>query len=277
MYEPWIGNEEIRTDCLAIETIQRYEALMDRDPLSVKHDDALAPGMHWLFFTPIDQQYTINDDGIAKKGDFLPPVPLPKRMWGGGKIRYNEVLMLGEVTEKISTIKSVEEKQGRSGNLCFVTVNHQYQQNDEVAIEEDQLIVYREFTNKIQPPFRTKALDIKPEWQKEYKTDSVILFRFSALTFNGHRIHYDDSYAREVEGYPALVVHGPLILILLLESFASEHPERMITEAEYRAIGPVFNQENIILSGLDTADNVTSCRACGPEGNIAMLAEFKWV
>ncbi|MEX0929408.1 MAG: MaoC family dehydratase N-terminal domain-containing protein [Balneolales bacterium] len=276
MYEPWIGKEMIRTDGLAIETVQRYEALMDRDPFAVKHDDALDPGLHWLFFTPIDQQYTLDRNGHVKKGDFFPPVPLPKRMLAGGKIRFDEVVMLGEITERTSVIKSVEEKQGGTGELCFVTVNHQLQQNDEVAIDEDQLIVYTGNGEHGRLPVRTEALDIAPEWKHGYTTDSVILFRFSALTYNAHRIHYDEPYAREAEGYPSLVVQGPFLMLLLLEKFAKEHPWRTITEAGYRAVGPMYNGETITLAGQDTGINTTSCRACGPDGKIAMKAEISW-
>lgn len=276
MYESWIGREDIRTDCLSIETIQRYEALMDRDPLSVKHDDVLDPCLHWLYFTPIDQQYILDLDGIVKKGEFIPPVPLPKRMWAGGKIIFNEVLMLGELTEKTSTLKSVKEKKGESGKLIFVTINHQLQQNDDLAIEEDQHIVYVEDKHQNNHLSRTKDLDIIPDWQNSYKTDSVILFRYSALTYNGHRIHYDEPYARKVAGYPTLVVHGSLLLILLVESFRKHHPERTITEIDYRATGPVYKGESIKLSGQDTELHHTSCRACGPEGKIGMQAEIKW-
>ncbi|MEX2396670.1 MAG: MaoC family dehydratase N-terminal domain-containing protein, partial [Balneolales bacterium] len=275
-YESWIGKEEIRTDCLAIETIQRYEAFMDRDPLSVKQDDALDPCLHWLYFTPIDQQYTLDSDGHVKKGDFIPPIPSPRRMAAGGKIVFHEVLMLGELTEKTSAIKSIEEKQGSSGKLTFLTVNHKLQQNDDVAIDEDQHIVYMETSYRNQHLTRTKYLDIHPEWRDSYQTDSVKLFRFSALTFNAHRIHYDEPYAQDVEGYPTLVVHGPLIVILLAENFAKHHPERTITEIVYRAVGPMYKGENISLSGQDTALQNTSCRAYGPEGNMAMQAEFKW-
>ena len=276
MYEPWIGNEDIRTDCLAIETVQRFEALMNRDPFAVKHDDVLNPGLHWLYFTPIDLQFTVDKDGNAKKGDFLPPVPLSKRMWAGGSMRFHEVLMLGEITEKISTVTAIQEKQGKNGKLTFVTVNHKYQQNDNVAIDEDQQIVYLESLASTSYPVRTKSLDIDPDWKHAYTTDSVILFRFSALTYNGHRIHYDETYARHIEGYPGLVVHGPLLLILLLESFARVHPERSITKAEYRAVGPMYNEEPISLAGEEKGNNLTSCRAYGPEGNIAMQAEVKW-
>lgn len=276
MYEPWIGREIIRTDTLAIETMQRYEALMDRDPLSVKHDDALEPCLHWLYFTPIDQQYTIDQNGYVKKGDFIPPVPLQRRMWAGGKITFHEVLMLGEMTENTSTIKSVDEKEGSSGKLFFVTINNQLQQNDDVAIDDDQHIVFMEGTRKNQHLVRTKKLDINPDWERKYQTDSVILFRFSALTYNGHRIHYDEPYAREVEGYPTLLVQGPFLLILLVETFAKHHPERSITEIVYRAVGPMYKGENITLSGQDTDLHSTSCRAYGPEGNMAMQADIKW-
>lgn len=276
MYESWIGREIIRTDCLAIETMQRYEALMDRDPLSVKSDDVLEPCLHWLYFTPVDQQYTLDVNGHVKKGDFIPPVPLPGRMWAGGKIVFDEVLMLGEITEKVSTIKSIEEKKGSSGSLFFITVNNQFQQNDDVAIDEDQHIVYMEISSQNRPLVRTNKLDITPEWKQYYQTDSIKLFRFSALTYNGHRIHYDEPYAREVEGYPTLVVHGPFLMILLMECFAKQHPGRTVTEVEYRAVGPMYNGEIITLSGQDNGLNITACRACGPEGNIAMTAEIKW-
>lgn len=275
-YSKWIGKTKTRSDSMAVEQLQRFEALMNRDPHSVVKNTPLPACSHWCFFTPIEPQNNIAVDGHALKGDFLPPVELPRRMWAGGHIQFKKPLVVGVQSEKKSTITDVKEKKGSTGKLCFVTVRHQISSKGVLNIDEEQQILYREESDKGGHPVRTKHLDIDPDWEVSIKPDSVQLFRFSALTFNSHRIHYDLDYVQKEEGYPNLVVHGPYLLVLLLDAFKNEEEERIIEDVIYRAVGPVYLGEEITICGKSVDKHKSELRISGPEGNLAMTATINW-
>lgn len=275
-YDEWIGKTETRSDSMAVEQLQRFEALMSRDPHSVTKGTSLPACSHWCYFTPIEPHSNIAVDGHALKGDFLPPVELPRRMWAGGHIEFKKPLVAGVQADKKSTITDVKEKEGSTGKLCFVTVRHQISSKGALNIDEEQHIVYREESEEGAHPIRSKPLDIDPDWKKSTKPDTVQLFRFSALTFNSHRIHYDLDYVQKVEGYPNLVVHGPYLLLLLLDAFNSKGDGRIIEDVTYRAVGPVYLGEQITISGKGVDNHTTELRITGPEGNLAMMATVNW-
>lgn len=201
------------------------------DPLPLLH--------HWLYFWDVRPPAGLGADGHPAKGDFLPPIPLPRRMWAGGRITFQAPLVLGEEVTKTSTILSIEEKHGRSGTLVFVSLEHAISNAGGLAIREEQDLVYREaaatglsLPTEVPPP--------ECGWRSSIDPDPVLLFRYSALTMNGHRIHYDRPYAMDEEAYPALVVHGPLQATLLM-ALAQQHLSQPITGFEFRGEAPAFD------------------------------------
>jgi len=201
---------------------------------------------------PRVRQSKLGRDGHPALGGFLPPVDLPRRMWAGGRLEWLSPLRIGEKAQKTSTIKDVQVKQGKTGPLVFVTVRHTFSQRNELCIREEHDIVYRDYdapgtaTAAPQPP-PTKAT-----FSRSLTPDPVLLFRYSALTFNGHRIHYDRSFCVEEEGYPGLVFHGPLSATLLIDLLRDEHPELTITAFNFRAVRPVFDTQPLSFHGAPT-------------------------
>lgn len=275
--DEWIGKTMDRSDSMAPEQLQRFEALMNRNPLAVTSGTHLPPCAHWCYFTPVEMQSELGVDGHARKGGFLPPVELPKRMWAGGKIIFKKPLLAGTPAEKKSTIIAINEKEGSSGKLCFVTVRHQVSSKGALAIDEEQQIVYREESEEGAHPIRTNPLDIDPDWKISVKPDTIQLFRFSALTFNSHRIHYDQDYVKKMEGFPNIVVHAPYLLVLLLDSFKNKDDGRVIEDVKYRADGPVYLDEQITIYGKSADNHRSELRVTGPEGNLAMSASVNWI
>jgi 3-methylfumaryl-CoA hydratase len=203
----------------------------------------LPPLWHWLYFLPLYRQSEVGPDGHAKRGGFLPPVPLPRRMWAGSQFEFNRALRVGDRITRVSTIADVTEKSGRTGPLVFVKVRHEIRANDDAspAIVEFHDIVYREAPKPDEATPPPKAAPSQGSWLRHWIPDDVLLFRYSALTFNGHRIHYDRKYVTEVEGYPGLIVHGPLIATLLLDLLRSERPDAVVRRYEFRAVRPLFD------------------------------------
>ncbi|HKT98590.1 MAG TPA: acyl-CoA dehydrogenase [Paraburkholderia sp.] len=218
--------------------------------------DALPPIWHWLYFWSTAPQAELGTDGHPQKGGFLPDLGLPRRMAAGGRMTFNAPLTLGSNAGRVSRVLSVEHKEGRSGRLAFVTVEHAIQADGVTAIREEQDIVYREPAQPGQPqPRPTQApADAHADWQREIAPTEALLFRYSALTFNGHRIHYDRDYARNVEGYPDLVVHGPLIATLLLDTVARFAPEAVVREYSFKAVRPTFLGHTFTVCGRRAAD-----------------------
>ncbi|QGZ65758.1 FAS1-like dehydratase domain-containing protein [Paraburkholderia acidisoli] len=202
--------------------------------------DALPPIWHWLYFWSIAAQAELGADGHPQKGGFLPDLNLPRRMAAGGRMTFLKPLRIGANAERSSRVLAVNEKAGRSGRLAFVTVEHAIHAEGDLVIREEQDIVYREPAQPGQPQPAPTAAPTGEDWAHAVTPTEALLFRYSALTFNGHRIHYDHDYARNVEGYPNLVVHGPLIATLLLESVARFVPNAVVEMYAYKAIRPTF-------------------------------------
>ena len=237
--QTWQGNSEVLEDLITPAPLRALSATLDRDdPLPVS-GTALPPLWHWLFFLPHHRQSEIGADGHAKRGGFLPPVPLPRRMWAGGRLRWLAPLQVGDVVKRVSTIESVTHKSGRTGDLLFVLVKHEVHNLQGLCLTEEHDIVYRPAAQPSDPVPAPVAAPKKATWQRDITPDDVLLFRYSALTFNGHRIHYDRKYVTDVEGYPGLIVHGPLIATLLVDLLC-RHTDRPIRSFEFKALRPTF-------------------------------------
>jgi 3-methylfumaryl-CoA hydratase len=183
----------------------------------------------------------LGPDGHAKRGGFLPPVPLPRRMFAGDRVQFHRPLRVGETISRFSRIVDVNHKQGRSGPLVFVVVRHEISDREGVAVIEEHDIVYRENPRSTDPAPPPQIPPSGATWSREIRPEETLLFRYSALTFNGHRIHYDRRYATEVEGYPGLVVHGPLIATLLLDLLRRNLARAKVASLSFRAIRPMFD------------------------------------
>ncbi|MEQ5817740.1 MaoC family dehydratase N-terminal domain-containing protein [Marinobacter sp. NFXS11] len=271
-FQDWIGREEAGSAKISPATVEAMAATTDLDSYPAE-GQPLPPGWQWLFFNPKVRRSLLGVDGHPAKGGFLPPVPLPRRMWAGSRIRYLEDLPVGSNATRKSRILSVKAKSGRQGSLCFVTVEHTISAEDRVRIVEEQDIVYREPT----PPQPGTAPEpavheATPQWTETVTPDTTLLFRYSALTFNGHRIHYDLPYACEEEGYKNLVVHGPLTATLL-QQFAVKHGgDRRLKEFSFRGVAPLFVDAAFTLEGREKDETSLEIWARGPEGQLAMSA-----
>lgn len=280
----WVGREREEADVLDVARARGMAALLDRPPGKLAGGAPLPEGWHWLYFWPAVPRSRLGEDGHERRGDFLPPVPLPRRMWAGGDLRFLRPLRLGEEVVRRSAVRSVEEKEGRTGRLVFVTVGRTVEGPAGTAVEEEQRLVYREAhgSGEEDPPARTAdAADAEAEWAESFLPDAVTLFRFSALTFNAHRIHYDRRWAVEREGYPGLLVHAPLTALLLLDA-AARHGDRRPAAYRYRATRPLFEGEAMTLAGMATEDAGGAGRggmrvwAADPAGRVAMEGAVAW-
>jgi 3-methylfumaryl-CoA hydratase len=247
----WIGRAETLRDTIGPTPVAALAATLDHPTAPVPPGTPLSPLWHWLYFLPLHRASELGSDGHARRGGFLPPVPLPRRMWAGSQFEFRTSVRVGDVVERRSTIEDVTSKTGRSGPLVFVKVRHELRCNAaaEPALLEWHDIVYREAK---QPGAAEPPLQPAPRgaaWQREIVPDDVLLFRYSALTFNGHRIHYDRRYATEVEGYPGLVVHGPLVATLLLDLLRRQLPQSEVADFRFKAVRPTFDGQPLRISG----------------------------
>lgn len=237
-FADWIGRSQTVTDVLEPARSNALDAALGGEG-TAKAGDALPLLHHWLYFWDVRAPAGLGPDGHPAKGGFLPPVPLPRRMWAGGRLTFHAGLTLGEEVTKTSTITAVTEKTGKSGTLVFVTLRHELSGAAGLAITEEQDLVYREpAAGSLPMPQGLPAP--AASWTETIDPDPVLLFRYSALTMNGHRIHYDRPYAVAEEAYPALVVHGPLQATLLMR-LASERLEAPITGFDFRGQQPAFD------------------------------------
>jgi 3-methylfumaryl-CoA hydratase len=267
----WIGNSETRFDVATAAPVAALSATLDYDDALPQTGDALPPLWHWLYFLPLARQSEIGPDGHAKRGGFLPPVPLPRRMWAGGRLEFMRPLKIGEAIARVSTIADVSHKQGRSGELVFVLARHEISDGAGVALTEEHDIVYREFPKPGDAAPPPQSAPANHAWMREINADAVMLFRYSALTFNGHRIHYDRKYVTEVEGYPGLIVHGPLIATLLMDLLRRNLPDAVVARFAFRAVKPIFDLAPFFVCGRQDG-NAIKLWAKDAEGWLAMEA-----
>lgn len=257
--QSWVGKSETLSDDITAAPVRGLSATLDRDDPAPLPGTALPPLWHWLYFLPQHRQSDIGPDGHARLGGFLPPVPLPRRMWAGGRLQWaaQNPLQVGDAVERISSIESVTHKAGRSGDLLFVRVKHEVHNAKGVALTEEHDIVYRaaaQVGDLVPPPV---AAEKDAAWQRQITPSDVLLFRYSALTFNGHRIHYDRQYVTQVEGYPGLIVHGPLIATLLVDLVRRQVPGAVIKNFSFKAVRPTFDLHPFKLNGQPLADGKT--------------------
>ena len=278
-YSDWIGREVSVEEDLAVAPTLRLAATLDRH--CAEHDlvpgAPLPPLWHWLYFMPVRPQSELGPDGHPARGGFIPPVALPRRMYAGGRIACHTPLQLGKPARMTSRIDHVETKIGRSGPLVFVTVGHDIRQDGHLCVRDEQDIVYREAVPTGQGKAPPQADETRPvAWRETVNPDPVMLFRFSAVTFNGHRIHYDRTHATETENYPGLVVHGPMIAMLLLEA-AERRRGRDASFYSFRAMSPLFDTEPFQLVGLETDDtDAEDLEARATDGRVAMVSSARF-
>jgi len=237
----FVGKQQRVTDELSPANTNMLFATLN-DPQKLGKGDHLPPLFHWLHFNPIPSTENLKPDGHEKLGVFLPPVPYPRRMWAGSKVTFLSPVVLGTLAERISTIESVSFKSGKSGPLCFVNVKHSISQHGVECLTDTHTIVYREANNSVAVAKSIVDGGVVSE-EFNHSVSSIVMFRYSALTFNSHRIHYDHDYVREQEGYPGLVVHGPLMATLLMRHALATHPEKVPTEFSFRGLAPMFEDE----------------------------------
>jgi 3-methylfumaryl-CoA hydratase len=249
----WIGRSETRNERLSTFPSNALAATLNRaDPDYIEGSD-LPPIWHWLHFLPISPLNQAGPDGHAARGGFLPPVPLPRRMWAGSRLSFLQPLKIGDTVSRVSTVKKVEHKAGKSGELVFVTVRHEMSGSAGLALEEEHDIVYRAAAQPGAPTPPPVAPPTGADWTFPIHPDEVMLFRYSALTFNSHRIHYDLEYVTKVEGYPGLIVHGPLIATLLLDGLRRARPDAVVNSFAFRAVAPTFHIDDFAVHGRITA------------------------
>ncbi len=275
--QQWLNKSEQAQETLSLWPVHGMMAALDISPAQWPSEgDPLPPTAHWNYFVPRVPQAKIDSDGHPIRGDFLPPIELPRRMWAGSRMQYHQPMALGQTIQKISTIHDIKIKEGKSGSLAFVTVKHEYHNNSGLALTEEQDLVYRD-----QPPAMTEPPERKPaptdaEWSQTVETSTPLLFRYSAVTFNAHKIHYDEPYAVKVEGYPGLVVHGQLVATFLLQSLLQAHPNKVLASFNFKAVSPLFCGESFNAQGKQTSPEGAELWAATPQGGITMQANVTW-
>ena len=267
-FSAWIGRSETVEDTITTAPVAGLAATFDR----ACPDRELPSLWHWAYFTPKPPAHLIGPDGHPKRGDFLPPIALPRRMWAGGRTWFDAPLLIGDTVSRRSTIKRIDTKQGRSGTLIFVTLSHDISTPRGVAVREEHDLVFRDNPKPDDPPPTPGPAPTNPDFSREIAPDPVLLFRYSALTFNSHRIHYDRPYATGVEGYPGLVVHGPLIATLLLDLIRRERPEAVVKEFDFKAVSPLFDTDSFVICGRIETDGSVCLWAQNHLGHIATRA-----
>ncbi len=268
----WINRTETLSDIATVVPLRALNATLDHDESGIDLGFAIPPCWHWLYFLPLHRHSEIGSDGHAKRGGFLPPVPLPRRMWAGSRIEFLTPLRAGQAISRTSRIADVRVKEGRTGPLVFVNVHHEIHMENHVAIREEHDIVYRDMPQVGEPAPAGLPAPVDAMWTRKICPDDVLLFRYSALTFNGHRIHYDRRYVTEVEGYPGLIVHGPLIATLLLDLLRRQLPTAQVHRFSFKAMKPIFDIAPFKVCGRVESDKTIKLWAVTPEGHLAMDA-----
>jgi 3-methylfumaryl-CoA hydratase len=269
----WKGRSETLADVVTPAPVRMLRATLDLPAEGANNE--LPPLWHWLYFQPSARQSELGPDGHPKRGGFLPPVPLPRRMWAGGQLEFFAPLRLGDEITRTSTIDDVTLKSGRTGDLCFVRVRHEIGNAHGLAVREFHDIVYRP---EPVPGAPEPAYEAAPAAQvtQRIAPDPVLLFRYSALTFNGHRIHYDRKYVTDVEGYPGLIVHGPLMATLLAGLGSREFAGRTPRSFAFRAMKPVFDLHPFEACGQRDGANACELWIRDHAGHKAMAARMEF-
>ena len=272
----WIGNEETTFDEVTKSLETRFRATLDIDPGNPEKGEIASSGLHWALGPAVVKSSLLGKDSHPKKGDFLPPVPLPRRMWAGCRTHFFHSLKIGDQVKKISKVVDINLKNGKSGMLCFVTAKYQFLVKDKLMIEEEHDLVYRDIEKtknniiiKNDLPFE------KADYEEKIFTHPTMLFRYSAITFNGHRIHYDYPYSTEEEGYKDLVFHGPLQATLMLRA-AEKYKRAKAHFFSHRGVAPVYANDNLFINIENNENGNLNCFTSTKDAGITMKGEAKF-
>ncbi len=272
LFPGWRPKVERCAEIITPAQVNRLAATLDEPAPDYGEGDRLPPLWHWVFTIKPVPQSGLGEDGHPRRGGFLPPVTLPRRLFAGMKVNFLQPLIIGHETGRESEVIDITEKSGASGDLVFVRIRNSFKQRGNLCVVEEQDIVYRDKGAPVALP------DVKPfaepganTWSHELTVDAGMLFRFSAVTFNSHKIHYDRTYAATGEGYPALVVHAPLVAMLLLQ-LVREHTDKDINRFEYRALAPLFDDQPVRLSATAEGADTISMQVQRSDGEIAARA-----
>ncbi|MBR0741884.1 MaoC family dehydratase N-terminal domain-containing protein [Bradyrhizobium liaoningense] len=271
----WIGRSTEATDVVTAQLVKGLRATLFQEVGEPKTGDAAPFTVHWCLAQPVFPMSMLGPDGHPTRGGFLPPVPLPRRMWAGGGIEFLQPLRVGDESTRTSRIADVQVKSGSTGTLCFVSVEHSISSPRGTAIRERQDIVYREMTSTQAAPAKAPPPPPKAQHRETHVSDPVLLFRYSALTFNGHRIHYDRDYVTKVEGYPGLIFHGPLQAALIIEMAAKLRGGKAPKKFTYRGVQPLFEGTEFSINANETEAGMELWTA-NAEGQPTMKGTAVW-
>ena len=271
----WIGRTTEVSDLVTAQLVKGLRATLFQEIGEPKPGDAAPFTSHWCLGQPVYPMSELGPDGHPTRGCFLPPVPLPRRMWAGGELEFLHALRVGDVAKRTSRISDVTMKTGSTGVLCFVSVTHEVTTPRGTAIRERQDIVYRDASNAPQAaPAKTPPPPVA-QHRETHMADPVLLFRYSALTFNGHRIHYDRDYVTKVEGYPGLIFHGPLQATLIVELAAKLHGGKPPVKLSYRGLQPLFEGSEFSVNA-NTTDRSMELWTANSAGQPTMKGTATW-
>jgi 3-methylfumaryl-CoA hydratase len=271
----WIGRSAEATDTVTAHLVMGLRATLFQEIGEPRDGDAAPFTVHWCLAQPVFPMSMLGPDGHPTRGGFLPPVPLPRRMWAGGELEFFDTLRVGDVPKRTSRISDVTLKTGSTGTLCFVAVEHVVTTPRGTAIRERQDIVYREMGSAQGPPAKTPPTLPAAKHRETHMADPVLLFRYSALTFNGHRIHYDRDYVTKVEGYPGLIFHGPLQAAFIVELAAKLHGGTPPKKLSYRGVQPLFEGSEFSVNANDNGGGLELWTA-NAEGQPTMKGTATW-
>jgi len=273
-WDGWIGRQEATEAVVTAYQADAMAATLDRDDPPCREGDAIPPGWHQLYIREVVKLRDTAEDGHPKRGGFLPPIALPRRMWAGTTSTFHRPIRIGERIRKVSTIEAVTPKRGKTGQLVFLKLRHEIEGEDGLATSEIQDVVYREAAKPGAAAPEAPPAPAEAVWRRTIHPTPVLLFRFSALTMNSHRIHYDRPYATETEKYPGLLVHGPLTLTLLMDLFRRERPDAVLKTFSVRAVSPLYDTHDFTVEGAPGADGASAALwALNHQGRLAMSAE----
>ena len=274
-WEDWVGRTQFVADRIGETPARALAATFDRTDLAaLQTGDELPAVWVWLYFLPLVPSAEIGPDGHPRRGGFLPPIPLERRMWAGSRCRFHVPVRVGDSVERTSTIAKVVEKTGAAGDMVLITVRHAVTRGAVLLMEEEQDLVFLAIPDRFSPPAPTPLPPC--DWSEAAHIDPVLLFRFSALTFNAHRIHYDRTYAMEVERYPGLVVHGPLQAALLFDAAVRHSPERSPCAFTFRGVRPLFDFDAISVNGRARGVDGLDLFTANTDRVVGMQATIDW-
>lgn len=275
-FSDWIGRSISVDDEITLPAVRRMAAMLDQDESQYRHGSVIPPHWYSMFFTANARRSQIGHDGHPRKGDFLPPIPLPRRMFVGRKVSFPGVLRVGDRACKRSEIARIEQKQGRSGTLVFLTVRHTIEVDGKPAVVEQQEVVYRGAPTGASQGDKAAEPAREAAWTESFDMDPVTVFRYSALTWNGHRIHYDADYARNEEGYPGCVMNGALTLHLAIEEALKRAGGRRLDSLTARLVKPLFVGGKLVVSGSALEGDTLGVWASDDAGNQAAVCTLKF-